>query len=104
MDQQQIEIVGTEVPQGIFRAADDMRAIGNIVTKRVFRFGGGGDAALGDQLHTRAQRRGQPQRGAEGGFTLVVAINIRMIDGGDAQIKMLFNKAHQLLRRHLPFH
>jgi hypothetical protein len=48
--------------------------------------------------------RSQLQRLAKRRFTLVSTVDIGVIDGGDAQIQMLFNKADQLARGHIPVH
>lgn len=65
VDQQQIEVVGMQMAQRLFRALYDMVAVGDVMADRIAGLGGGGDAALGHQLQRLAQRRLQAQRVAE---------------------------------------
>ncbi len=81
-----------------------MIAVGNVMADMMFRFRPRGDAAFGDDLQTLAQRWREFQRFAKGRFALIIAIDIGVIDGADTEINMLFNKAEQLMRIHLPFH
>ena len=81
-----------------------MRAVGDVMPKGVFRFCRGGNPALRDDLHAVAECRNQLERLAECGFTLIATVNIRMVDRGNAQIDMLFNKARQLEGGHIPVH
>ena len=83
VDQQQIQMVGRQVSQRLFRAFHNMIAVSDVVAKRVFRAGGGGDTAFSDDLHALAQMRSQFQRLAKGGFAQITTVNIRMVHGGD---------------------
>ncbi len=81
-----------------------MCAIGNIVADAVFWFSRGGDTAFGDDFHFLAQLRSQFKRFAKRGFALVSPVNIGVIDRGNAQIEMRFDKADPFTGRHVPVH
>ena len=81
-----------------------MRAVSDVMPKRMLRFCCGGNTAFGHNLHTFTQRRRTLQRFAKGSLALIAAINISVIDGGDPEIEMLFNEACQLKRGHIPVH
>lgn len=93
MDEQQINMIGRQQLQRCFRTGNNMRAVGDVMTQRIFRARRRGDPALGNNLHFFTQMRGQLQCLAKRRFTLVSAVNIGVIDGGNAQVQMFFNKA-----------
>ena len=104
VDQQQIDRIRRQIAQRLLSAMNDMVTIGNVVTKRMLWLGGGGNTALGDNLHALAQMRRQLQRFAKRCFALIASIDIRVIDGRHAEIQVLLNKTHQLARGHVPVH
>ena len=103
VDQQQIEVVGMQMAQRLFRALYDMVAVGDVMADRIAGLGGGGDAARSPAPATGAA----PASGAARRRTPVRRrnpVDIRVVGGGDAQFNMLFDERQQLLRRHAPFH
>ncbi len=84
VDQQQIEMVRCQVAQRLLSAEHDVVPVGNVVTDGVFSARPGGNAAFADNLHPATQMRRQLQGFTKGGFTLVIAIDIGVIDGGNA--------------------
>ncbi|MNP13962.1 hypothetical protein D3C76_1062670 [compost metagenome] len=104
VNQQQVKIIGRQIGEGLLCTADNMVAVGDVVADRMLRFGRGGDATFGDDLHPLTQRGRELHRLAEGGFTLITTVDIGMVDGSDPQLKMFFNKAGQLLGGHIPVH
>ena len=104
MDEQQIKTVGRQIFQGLFSAGNNVVAVSDVMAEYIFSPGGRGDTTLRYDLHPLTQVRRQFQRFAKRGLTLITAVDIRMVNGRDAQIKMLFNKADQLTRRHIPVH
>jgi hypothetical protein len=99
VDQQQIEMVGRQIAQRLLGAEHDMVAVGNIVADGVFSARFGGNPAFADNFHPATQMRRQLQRFAKGRLALIIAVNIGVIDGGNAQIQVLLNKADQLAWR-----
>ncbi len=84
MDQQQIEMVRRQITQRLLSAQHDVVAVGDIVADGVFSPRPGGDAAFADNFHAITQMRRQLQRFAKGSLTLIIAIDIGVIDSGYA--------------------
>lgn len=51
MDEQQINMIGRQQLQRCFRTGNNMRAVGDVMTQRIFRARRRGDPALGNNLH-----------------------------------------------------
>ena len=83
VDQQQVDMIRRQVHQRLLGAFDDVCAVGNVMTKGMFRFCRRGNTAFGDNFHPLTQRRNQLEGFSERGFTRIAAINVSMIDGGD---------------------
>ena len=93
MDQQQIKTIGCQQLQRLFGTGNNMGAVSDVMTQRVFLFRRRSNTAFGNNLHFFTQVRRQFHRLAKRRLTLVSAINIRMIDCRDTEIEMLLNKA-----------
>ena len=81
-----------------------MIAVGDVVADGIFGAGFSGNPTLADDFHATAQMRSLLQRFAKSRFALIIAVNIRVIDGSHAQIQVLLNKADPLVHGHIPVH
>ena len=93
VDQQQINMIGRQQLQRFFRTGNNMRAVGNVMAQRIFRARRRRDPAFGHNLHFFTQMGSQFHSLTKRRFTLISTVDIGVIDGGHAQIQMLFNKA-----------
>ncbi len=84
MDQQQVEMVRRQITQRLLGAEHDVIAVGNVVANGVLSARPGGDTAFADDFHPATQMRRSLQRFAKGSLTLIIAIDIGVIDGGYA--------------------
>ncbi len=85
VDQQQVEMVRRQITRSDCSALSTMWiAVGNVVANGVLSARPGGDTALADDFHPATQMRRSLQRFAKGSLTLIIAIDIGVIDGGYA--------------------
>lgn len=84
VDQQQVEMVRRQITQRLLGAEHDVIAVGNVVANGVLSARPGGDTAFADDFHPATQMRRSLQRFAKGSLTLIIAIDIGVIDGGYA--------------------
>ena len=98
MDQEQIKAIGVEMAQRVFSALQDMVFIGDVVANLMLRPGAGSNTAFGHNLQLVAQSGCQFQRLAKCRFTLVVTVDVGMVNGGNAKPQMVLNKRDALLR------
>ena len=97
-------MIGRQITQGLLGAENDMVAVSNIVANSIFRARLGRNTAFADDFHTVTQVRGAFKRFAKRGFTLIIAVDIGVVDGRNPQIQVLLNKANQSVGGHLPVH
>ncbi len=84
VDQQQVKMVRRQITQRLLGAEHDVIAVGNVVANGVLSARPGGDTAFADDFHPATQMRRSLQRFAKGSLTLIIAIDIGVIDGGYA--------------------
>ncbi|MNG94953.1 hypothetical protein D3C79_539730 [compost metagenome] len=104
VDQQQIQMVGTEFLQGGLGTGDDVGLAGVVVVEGMLRLGGEGDAALADDFHPAAQGGLEAQGVTEGLLALITAVDVGVIYGGHPQIQVVFHQIQQRGRGELPLH
>ena len=109
VEQQQVEVVGTQCTQRLLDRGPDAR--GQAVAglgPRCQRTAGSvrvhqPDAALADQLHPVAQRRAQCQRLAEQRLDAAPAVEVGMVEAGHTQLEVALDPGQALLRGPTPF-
>ena len=77
-------MVRRQITQRLLGAEHDVIAVGNVVANGVLSARPGGDTAFADDFHPATQMRRLLQRFAKGSLTLIIAIDIGVIDGGYA--------------------
>ena len=93
MDEQEVNMVCMQVLEGSFQGANDM-ALGGIVRFDQVLWSVGrnhADTTFGDQLHLFSQTGLCRQGPAEIFFGCVVAIDIRVVKGGDTSVYSFVN-------------
>ena len=97
MDEQQVDVIGAQIAQAAVDRCLDVRGTGVVVLDAVLGALGfdQGDAALGDDLELFAQGGGQGQGLAESSLNAVTAVDVRMVDRGDAQLDAGFDEVDQ---------
>ncbi len=104
MDEQQVEAVGLQLAQGVLGRGHDVVTAGVVVVDAVARSVARHelDATLGHQLQPVAQPRLGGQRRAEQPFAGVAAVDVGVVERGDAQVEAAVDEAQQRAGVHAP--